>query len=378
MKIAGIIAEYNPFHSGHEYHIKKTREAGATHIVAVMSGSFVQRGDVAIMSAQERAAAAIEGGADLVLELSPEYSLGAARDFAKAGVDVISRLGCVETLSFGAETDDISALSAALSKIKSAELDIKALMSKGRTYPQAAGEVCGEDIAKIILGPNNTLALEYLRAIGDKKLKPLAIKRTAPHDGGPTEDGFASASHIREILKAGGSAEKYLKKEVDRSRLSFIEGGERAILWRLSTMSEEDFARVPYCGELAGRLFSATRRAGSLGEIYEKAKSRNFTLSRVRRAVMLAALGVKKEDVGRPAFARVLALNERGAQILKICRKTATIPLSSSLAELSRLSPEAKRQAELTELGSRLQSLCAIEIGAETEYEKGARVEGLG
>lgn len=373
MKIAGVIAEYNPFHLGHKYHLEMTRKAGATHIVAVISGSLVQRGDVAVCDAYSRAEEAVKhGGADLVLELSPEYSLGAARDFAKAGIGILRRLGCVDMLSFGAETDDVAALRSALGNIVNAELKIKALMSEGKTYPKAAAEACGESVAEMLC-PNNILALEYIRALEGSNIAPFAVKRTVPHDGAEAEGHFASASHIRSLLKDGKNADAFLGYRFE-SEPYFVENGKKAILWRLSHMKKEDFAATPCCGELAGRLFEASRRAGSLEELYSQVKPRNVTQSRVRRAVMLAALGVTENDVKEPIFARVLALNGRGAEILKICRKTSKIPLGSSLAELSRLSREAKRQAELTELGSRLQSLCGQNTESITEYEKSARI----
>ena len=374
MKIVGIIAEYNPFHSGHRYHIEKTREAGATHIVAVMSPSVVQRGDVAVLDAHFRARAAVMGGVDLVLELPPQYALSAARDFARAGVGIIKRLGCVSMLSFGAENDDIGALYEALEALKGGEQRIKLLMSAGLTYPQAAAKALGERAAEIIVGRNNTLALEYLRALGDSGIQPLAIKRTVEHDGEKTAGGYASASKIREILREGGSADEFLGCSVDRSDLSFIENGERAILFRLSAMSKEDFAKTPCCGELAGRFFSASRRASGLSEFYAKVKSRNFTLARVRRATLAAALGIRLDDMFEPPYARVLALSERGAEVLRECRKTADIPIGSSLAELSEISREAKRQAELTELASRLRSLCRRDVLGPTEYEKSGKI----
>ena len=374
MKIAGVIAEYNPFHNGHEYHLTKTREAGATHIVAVMSGSVVQRGEVAVADAHFRAEAAIKHGADLVLELPPQFALGAARDFARAGVNIIRRLGCVDVLSFGAETADVGILKSALESLESAELRIKELMSNGRTYPQAAAEACGEEFAAIILGQNNTLALEYLRALKNSDITPVAVKRTVPHDSEVTTGGFASASQIRKLLKSGENARDFLACGIPADELSFTENGERAMLWRLSMMSKEDFGHTPYCAELAGRLYQSTRRAGSLEEVFSAVKSRNVTHARVRRAVMQAVLGVTIEDVKEPQFARVLALNARGAEILKACKKTASIPLGDSLSELARLSPEAKRQAELIELASRLQALCRKDGSGVSEYKRSARL----
>lgn len=375
MKTAGIIAEYNPFHRGHQFHIEKTREAGATHVAVVMSGSFVQRGDVAILDAYDRAQAAVCGGADLVLELAPQYSLSAARDFARAGMNVLKRLGCIDILSFGAETDCVNALKEALDEITEKELEIKEKMSLGMTYPQAAGAVC-KKAGKIISGQNNTLALEYLRALGDTDIKPLAVKRTVPHDSDITKDCFASASHIRRLLKKGENPGELLDYPIDEEQFCFIEKGEKALLYRLSMMSEEDFSVIRGCRRLSGRLYQATRRAQSLEDIYSDVKSRNFTHSRVRRAVLRAALGITEDDCFEPPFARVLAFNKRGTEILKLCRKTATIPLGTSLKELSLISPKAERTGELIELGSRLQKLCG-NGGGISEYRKSAKISEL-
>ncbi len=374
MRVAAIIAEYNPFHSGHRYHIEKTREAGATHIVAVMSGSVVQRGDVAVMSPHDRAEEAVKGGADLVLELPPQYSLGAARDFARAGVSVIRRLGCADLISFGAECGDVGELSSALADLKDNELKIKSLMSCGRTYPQAAAEVCEPSTAGIISSPNNTLALEYLRALGGcEPPVPLAVKRTVPHDSSERSDGFASASEIRRMLRTGEDAGVFLGYDAGKTPLSFIENGERAILFRLSAMTREDFGRVPYCRELAGRLYDASRRAESLDALFMAAKSRNFTLSRVRRAVLLAALGVCAADMAEPPFVRVLAMNARGAEVLRLCKTTSSIDVGSSLAALSALSPAHRRSAELIELASRLRGLCCGGVTGRSEYRETVR-----
>lgn len=374
MRLAGIIAEYNPFHLGHKYHIEKTREAGATHVAVVMSGSVVQRGDIACMDAHERAEAAINGGADLVLELPPQYALSAARDFARAGTTIFKRLGCVDMLSFGAETADVQKLGAALTAIESAELKIKAYMSAGRTYPQAAAEVCSREVAEVISEPNNTLALEYLRALRGSVIEPFAVARTVPHDGEITSGCYASASQIRKILRDGESAERFLGYEPDAQGLSFIGNGEKAVLYRLAMMDKADFERVPYCNELAVRLYQATRRAESLEAVFDAVKSRNFTHARVRRAVMLAALGVTKDDMEILPFARVLALNRRGMEILRAARKTSQIEVGDSLKELSEVSPEAKRQAEIIEIASRLRCLCQSDGAGVSEYRRRAVV----
>lgn len=375
MKTAAVISEYNPFHSGHRYHLEKTREQGATHIICLMSGSVVQRGDIAVFTAHERAEAAIKGGADLVLELPPRVSLSPARDFARGAVNIIDRLGIVDVLSFGAEAPDIGVLSGLSRQIEENELKIKAAVSRGKTYPQAASEVLGESASAALTGQNNTLALEYIRALREagSGVQPEAVQRTSEHDGEPT-GGFASAGYIRRLLKEGKSVEDYAENMPKKSEAAFLENCEKALLFRLSMMNEDDFSALPYCDELAPRLYKASRRAESLKEIFSAAKSRNFTLSKLRRAVVSAAIGLRAEDSLYPEFTRVLALNERGAELLRVIKKRAGIAVGGSLIKLSEGSDEAKRQAQLIEAASRLRDLGTASGEGVSEYEKSPRV----
>ena len=370
--IAAIISEYNPFHNGHCYHIQKTREYGAEYIIALMSGSVVQRGDIAIFSAHERAVNAIKGGADLVLELPAQISLAPARDFALGSVKILKRLGAVDLLSFGTEQPDIETLSGLSQTILENEMKIKSETATGKTYPQAVSSVIG-DLSDVLSGQNNTLAVEYLRALGvlGSKIRPFAVKRTSLHDSKEPSGKYASASYIRELLKNGESAEIYSENLAAKESPAFIENAERAILFKLSGMSLDDFLRLPYCGELAPRLYRASRRACSLEKIYNAAKSRNFTLSKLRRAVISAAIGLKESDLFEPEFVRILALNSKGAKILRELEKCSEITLGGALSKLYKLSPRAQRQAELTELASRLRSLgCPGKISDTSEFCK--------
>lgn len=172
MKISGIICEYNPFHNGHLYHIRETRKNGATHIVAVMSGNFVQRGDTAIMDKLDRARLAVRSGADLVIELPVQYCLSSAENFASGAVFLLDSLGVVEELSFGSECGDTKKLEKALETIEITAMvhhdDILQIMEKGYTYPRALNSVINgiePEIAEIISSPNNLLAIEYMRAL---------------------------------------------------------------------------------------------------------------------------------------------------------------------------------------------------------------------
>lgn len=378
MKTAGIIAEYNPFHSGHAYHIAQTRALGYTHICAVMSENVVQRGDIAILDAHARAKAAIAGGADLVIGLMPPYSIGSARDFASAGVSILKGLGAIDALSFGAESADISALCRCAQTLEKIDKDeLKRLMSGGLTYPQALTKALnrlGDGFGEIVSAPNNVLALEYIRAIKDSGITPIAIKRTAAHDGDTPSGGYASASYLRKIMLSGGDVGDFLGYAYDEGDVSGIDKIESAILWQLALASPEEILSAPYTSSGIGRrIVKNAMTAGSLGELFEAAKTRNVTHARVRRAVLAIALGITAADIQSPPYARVLAANSRGLEILAECKRRASIPISTSLADLSKTSEHARRCAELSEKASRLRFLARAGAGNGAFVPEAAR-----
>lgn len=378
MKTAGIIAEYNPFHSGHAHHIAQTRALGYTHICAVMSENAVQRGDIAILDAHARAKAAIAGGADLVIGLMPPYSIGSARDFASAGVSILKGLGAIDALSFGAESADISALCRCAEHLEKIDKDeLKELMSGGLTYPQALTKALnrlGDGLGEMLSTPNNVLALEYIRAISGSGIAPIAIKRTAAHDGDTPSGGYASASYLRKIMLSGGDVGDFLGYGYDKADVSGIEKIESAILWRLATASPEEILYAPYTGGGIGqRIIKNAMTARSLGGLFEAAKTRNVTHARVRRAVLAIALGITAADIRTPPYARVLAANSRGLEILAECKRRADIPVSTSLADLSKTGEHARRCAQLSEMASRLRFLARADTQSADFVPEAAR-----
>lgn len=371
MKIAGIIAEYNPFHNGHAYQIRATREAGATHIVCVMSGNCVQRGDIAVTDKHFRARAAVQNGADLVIELPVPYSLGTAPDFSRAGIEILNRLGCIDILSFGSECGDVNKLIFAANAVDSlSDKDIKQKMSEGMTYPSAIASLVRDECSEILNGANNTLAIEYIRALGGTNIEPFTVKRTSAHDSPDTVGEFASASHIRELLLSGDDALRFMPEAVPANMISSVKSVEKAILYCLAMMTKDELSSVPYADGLETRLYDASRTAPTLEALYDGVKTKNITHARARRAVMLAALGVQKTDLCEIPYARVLAMNNRGAEILALCKKTASIPISASLSELSKLGDSAARFALLDERSSRLRSLATAENEYVSEFSK--------
>ena len=366
MKVSGIICEYNPFHNGHLYHIRKTRENGATHIAAVMSGNFVQRGDTAIMDKLERARLAVRSGADLVIELPVQYSLASAENFASGAVHLLDSLGAVDELSFGSECGDTRKLLKAMETVDLAALthadEIKSIMEKGYTYPRALNSVVNgydPEAAAVIAEPNNTLAVEYLRALkrSGSAMEPFTVMREkAAHDGTEASDGFASASMLREMIENGESIDSFTTEEWAAAVRNAVKNGEtasmsrleRVILYKLRTCSVEEIAQICDVGQgLEHRIYGA-RMAGSLDELLFTVKTKRYTMARIRRIMLALLIGITKTDMEQlPPYGRILAFNERGREILARAKGSAMIPFGSSIAKLSQLGDTAERFAEL-------------------------------
>ncbi len=368
MKVSGIICEYNPFHNGHLHHIQETRRNGATHIVAVMSGNFVQRGDAAIMDKLTRARLAVKNGADLVIELPVPYCLSSAENFAAGGVWLLNSLGVVDELSFGSECGDIGKMQDSLSvmqKVKEEkENEIRSIMEKGYTYPRALCSVMsGVDAhaAAILSEPNNTLGIEYLHALkaSGSRIKPFTVKRSgAGHNDSQAEGNSASASIIRSIIGEGNiqGIERYMPANCAEAVRNAVSSGEtaslsrleRVILYKLRTSSIKEISELSDIGQgLENRIYSA-RSAGSLEELLYTVKTKRYTLARIKRIILSLLIGITAEDMTHmPPYGRILAMNENGREILAEAKGRAVIPYAVSLAKLAQRNRVSARFAEL-------------------------------
>lgn len=355
MKVSAIISEYNPFHNGHKFHIEKTRENGATHIVAIMSGDVCQRGSIAITDKHTRARLAVENGADLVVELPCPFSCSGAQSFAAAGVQIANELG-VNELSFGAECDNLDLLFSASRAVEAA--DLTEALQKGLSYPAAiAASVKNAEYNEILSSPNNTLAIEYIRLLHGTKISPFAVKRHgAMHDSRELVDGFASASEIRRRLLCNETVDELLPYNAN-FEIADIRICERGLLYLLRSLSREDFICIPDCSiSLGSRIFEALKTSDSLNTLYDKVKAKCCTHARIRRIVLFALLGVRKEDFllqGNLPYIRLLAMNYRGKEILSMAKNTK-IPIGASLCDLERLDSNCARLAYLDERASQL------------------------
>ena len=359
MSVAGIICEYDPLHTGHAYLMAQAREAGAEAVVCAISGNFTQRGGFAVTDKLSRAEMAVSCGADLVLEVPTVWAMSTAERFARGGVELLTRTGVVTELVFGSECGNPAGLRRAADCLESPEFtaSLASLPEDGRTFAarrQAAlSALLGPEGAAVLERPNNTLAVEYLRAI-QRLGSPLAartVRRAGAQHGEGVSGGFASASYLRQLLAAGETeqaaaymppaAADILRREQAAGRVTDPSLCGRAILARLRTMTADDWRRYDGGGEgLGNRLYQASRTGGTLEEVLAAAKTKRYPLARLRRMVLAAWLMLPETPAAVP-YLRVLAANETGRRLLRQMRDAGT-PVLTKPADAARLGPAAE------------------------------------
>lgn len=379
MRICGVVSEYNPFHKGHAYQIaeSKARLGEDCAVVCCMSSDFVQRGDAAILPKHLRAKAAVLGGADVVLELPAPYALRSAEGFAQSAVDILLGLGVLTDLSFGAEDADPELLreTASLLLEHRTVQDTLLHLKTGISYAAARERALYarvQERAEILQKPNNILAVEYCKALlrreSDVNLLPVA-RKGAGHDEG-TEDGFASASHIRALLREGDleGTLPYLPETTAAVLKEAMESGqvlldqsrlENAMLSALVRLTAKDLAALPDANEgLDNRLLEAIRKGRTVEDICAQTKTKRYALSRIRRMVFCACLGITREEsVTPPPYARVLAFSDKGREVLRLARKQATLPLITKPAHAFDLGGDPRKIFEREALACDLYNL---------------------
>lgn len=369
MNVAGVVAEYNPFHNGHKYHLEQTREHGADHIVVVMSGDAVQRGDVAIFSKYERAQIALKHGADLVVELSAPYSCAPAQVFAENAVRLLAGFGegVVSSISFGSACSDAGLLEKAqqeCARLEDSE-DFKELIASGHSYPMAmqkAVEKNCPEIKDVLNDANNVLAVEYIKAAKAVApwIKLICVQRCGTfHDDMEVNGDLASGSLIRRMIRYKTDMSK-LTPEIPSSSPAYLENMDKALLFRLMTADEDLVEELPFMSQsLANKFYKVVQTCpASVAEFERLIKSKDITMARIRRMVMHLALGICDQDMHVPVpYGRILALNEKGAEILAAA-KNRTLDYDTSLSKLEK-DIDCRRVAMLECNAVRLREVCA-------------------
>lgn len=341
MKLCATIAEFNPFHNGHKYLINTFKD-NFDATIAIMSGNFVQRGDVAVFNKFARANAAVRNAVDVVIELPVIYALSSAETFAEGAIKTLNALNSIDTLFFGSEEGDVEPLkSAAKLSVNESEAFtqvLKSELSKGSSYPRALSEAYKTSgiPEKIISSPNNILGIEYIKALikTNSSITPATTKRIgAEHDSSSASRTVASASHIRALIGEGKSASDYMPENLCPSPV-FSNHFSDIILYTLKSASFEYLTSIPDCSpELASRFIEASRH-NSLDEIIRHVKSRNFTESRIRRVLWNAVIRNSISPKTDPTYIRILAQSKRGGEVINYFKEHSSLPVIQKGAQL--------------------------------------------
>ncbi len=361
-KVLGIIAEYNPFHNGHLYHLQNSiRLTNADYKIAIITGNFTQRGSTSLIDKWSKAEIALKNGIDLVIELPLLYSISSAENFAEGAIKILNSLNVVDYLSFGAETDDISTLNIIADTLYREPKEYKNILShelsKGLSYPKARENALLmylQDIRRftnVLSNPNNILGIEYLKAL--KKFKspimPVAIKRVdVGYNDTTYTENIASATAIRNIVK--NNSLDILKKVVPENSFSTILKNikighiipdlsvfEKQIIYNLRNMSIEEIANLPDVSEgLEYAIKNAANSCNSIVEFLSIIKSKRYTSTRLQRILLYALLNITKKDmqVSRKTvpYVRVLGFNERGRYIIsEVARQNPKLEIVTSV-----------------------------------------------
>lgn len=356
--ILGIICEFDPLHNGHARLLSHARALGADTVICAMSGSFTQRGSFAALDKTARAEMALCCGADLVLELPAPWAMSPAETFARGGVQVLTLAGA-DTLLFGSECGDLSALRRLAACLDSPEFAARlaAAPDTGSAFASrrqsAAASLLDADTAALLESPNNTLAVEYLRALrhtGSAMLPHTLRRDGAAHDGAPDGD-TASASYLRTLLRQGrgeaacaympAPAAEILRRELSAGRVTDPALCERAILARVRTMTAGDWRAYDPGGEgLCNRMYQAARAACTVDGLLSAAKTKRYPLARLRRMLLSAYLQLPSASTKVP-YLRVLAANAAGRAHLRALRDAAA-PVLTKPADVSALGADAE------------------------------------
>ena len=370
--VLGIIAEYNPFHNGHLYHLKESKKAtGAEYTVAIISGNFTQRGSTSIIDKWKKTEMALQNGVDLIIELPVLYSISSSENFAEGSIKILNSLGIIDFLSFGSETSDIKILNNFANILYDEPKEYKKILSNyldtGLSFPKARENALLEYIKNfedvntnfdnyknILSSPNNILGIEYLKALKKYKssIKPVCIKRSiADYNSSDISinTSIASATAIRELIKNKNfNTIKTVIPEKSYSILAdCINSGciipdlncfEKEIIYVLRKMSIKEIANLPDVSEgLEFLIKKAVNSCNTLTELLNTIKSKRYTITRLQRILLYALLDISKKDmklskeVDSP-YIRVLGFNDNGKKLIsKIMDKNPNQPLITSV-----------------------------------------------
>ena len=369
MKVAGIIAEYNPFHKGHQYHIEETRkQTGADYVIAVMSGDYVQRGEPAIADKYMRTRMALSGGADLVIEMPVIYATASAEYFATAGIGILDRLGCVDYLSFGSEWADVEDYSSYatlfLEEPEEYRQILQEQLKRGKSFPEARAFTAGkllfdskpETAVEFLKEPNHILGLEYIKSILklNSKIKPYTITRVqSDYNSETIESNICSATAIRKQLKdlndissiskvVPNNTFDVLKSKIDDDFYPMFDDNYFEILSSIIIRDKNILNTYFDVNEgIENKIYQSIFTSLTLDDLKESIKSKRYTMTKIKRTLNNILLGITKNDmnkiknVNNIPYIRILAFNDKGREIIKNIKTNSDINIINKFSNIS-------------------------------------------
>ncbi len=339
--ILTIISEYNPFHSGHLYHIKKTQEMiSADYKIAIISGNFVQRGEPSILNKWEKTKVILSNGFDMVIELPCIYAISSAENFANGAIKIANQINATH-LSFGSEIGKIDSLKEVLSLISENQEEydkkVKERLAEGNSYPKSQ-ELAIEELFsgdyKSICSPNNILGLEYLKALKNtnSSITPVTIKRIAKYVSSAKIRTFLRKNNIEKLKDLNvvpESSYSILSNNINQGHSVFsLKEYEKEIIYTLRKMSLEDLKNVPDIPDnLLGKFKIASDSCNSIEKLIQSLKNKSITQARIQRILLYILLGITKQDMEMSKvvtpYVRVLGITTKGKKLLSTISETA-------------------------------------------------------
>ena len=343
--VLGIIAEYNPFHNGHLYHLLKSKEeAEADSVIAVIGGNFTQRGEPSLLDKWSKAEMALANGADLVIELPVLYSISSAENFADGAIKILNSLKIVDSISFGTETEDFNKLNIIANTLFKEPREYKDFLSTflkdGKSFPKArelalVKYLNDPKFTSLISSPNNILGIEYLKALKkySSNIKPINIQRIeVGHLSKDYASEFASATAIRNLICSNRvrdvkpyippASYTILTEELKSGHfVKEISRFENIIIYNLRNMTLEQIADLPDVSEgLENLIKKAANSCNTIEEFINIVHTKRYTETRIRRILLYSLLKINKKDMiiskKTLPYIRVLASNEKGKNLI--------------------------------------------------------------
>ena len=375
MNICAVVAEYNPLHLGHIKHINYIKDAlGAEKLIVIMSGNFCQRGEPAVLSKFTRAKQAIIAGADMVLELPTVFSVGNAETFSTGAVKILDELGVVNGLCFGVESGSkeefinlatlLNSESKAYKKALKEELDKGVSLAKAKLL--AISKTEGQNFESLLSTPNNILGVEYTKALLSRKstIEIFPMLRDGNHNSKTLKKGITSASSIREMLKTNnikkvkGNVPPFVYSDL----LPYPTGFDKMIMTKVITESEDYIKKLPDCTEgLENRIKALAKENNTVDALVEKATTKRYTSSRIRRILLSNLLGIteelKNDCLSKPLYAKILAVSKDSKDLISLLSEKSSIPILTRKSDGEKLTKTAKECFSKDVLGTELYTL---------------------